>query len=193
MTYLKLSSAVLAGYVFVAVISLASAHAGNNKHAVVRDARGHAVHNTTGNCVRTKWMDSSDMCDYLAGTEVEQTVFFNFNKSSLSGADKKQLAALAKMLKSRGDVSSVRVVGYADRLGNAEYNEKLSKKRAETVRNYLISKGVARPSSTEVRWMGEDSPATNCDEGMKRSELIKCLEGDRRVEIEVDYFGRVGR
>lgn len=82
--------------------------------------------------------------------------------------------------------ASVAVAGYTDRLGSDAYNLKLSQRRADTVANYLVSKGVA-PQAISATGMGESSPVTGnkCDSVKGRKALIACLADDRRVEISV--------
>ncbi len=72
------------------------------------------------------------------------------------------LDALATDIKAKGNsVVAVRVAGYADRIGSATANEKLSKKRADAVRKYLVSKGVVNAQVVETRWFGDSAPATD--------------------------------
>ena len=52
---------------------------------------------------------------------------------------KARLDTLANVLKSDQSVKEAKIVGYADRIGSVSYNEQLSQKRAETVRDYLIA------------------------------------------------------
>ncbi|QIM68568.1 porin OmpA [Basfia succiniciproducens] len=81
---------------------------------------------------------------------------------------------------------SVNVNGYADRIGKEAANLKLSQRRAETVANYLVSKGVAQNAITATGY-GEANPVTGntCDAVKGRKALIACLAPDRRVEVAV--------
>lgn len=168
---------------------------------VVRDARGAIVVNSFGNCVRTKWDAGSDACgaapvakQKLRATIAaeERTVYFQFNKASLTTDAQAKLNTLASTLKSDDQVQQARIVGYADRIGQPAYNEALSKKRAESVRSYLISRGFINTRVAETRWLGESVPATSCPDNLLRSELIECLQKDRRVEVEIDYLPEAG-
>ncbi len=183
MSYLNAKTAILTGFVLVASASLA--HAEGSPHAVLLDTRGQPVHNTWGNCVRTRWQSSEDQCDSVTRTEL--TVYFGFNKSTLSPESKQHINSLAKSLKSAHNVKEARIIGYADRIGGPAYNEKLSKKRAENVRDYLITHGYTNARVTETRWLGESVPATDCPDTLARAQLIDCLKEDRRVEIEIEY------
>jgi len=75
------------------------------------------------------------------------------------------------------------VTGHTDRLGSDEYNQKLSKARADAVRDYLVSKGVDR-TRIETVGMGEKQPVVQCDQKDMKA-LINCLQPNRRVEVLV--------
>ena len=54
-------------------------------YGVVHNTEGTIVRNSSGNCVRTKWLTDKDVCPRGAAfTEDERTVYFEFNKSTLS-------------------------------------------------------------------------------------------------------------
>ncbi len=109
----------------------------------------------------------------------ERVVFFDFNKSDLTKHARHQLNHLAK----KSHAQTITVVGFADRIGNAAANEKLAFKRAKTVRDYLVAKGV-KAKKVEVRSLGKSAPRANCAADLPRAKLIECLSEDRRVEIE---------
>ena len=75
--------------------------------------------------------------------------------------------------------------GHADRIGSADYNQKLSVRRAESVKAYLVSKGIPGDRIfTEGK--GETQPVTGTTCDGKRGQAVRaCLEPDRRVEVEV--------
>jgi len=156
-------------------------------YSVVHDSEGAVVRNSTGNCVRTKWLNDKDTCPHGATfTQDERTVYFEFNKSTLTKEAKAHLDALISKIKAVGAVEGGQLVGYADRIGTPGYNEKLSKKRVETVRAYIAAHGL-KMTAAKIRWLGETEPVTDCAKGMPRKELIKCLQPDRRVEVELVY------
>ncbi|MGE3623264.1 MAG: OmpA family protein [Bdellovibrionales bacterium] len=157
-------------------------------YGVVTDSfSGTVVRNTTGNCVRTKWLADREACPgTMMLSQEDRTVYFEFNKSTLTKEAKKHLNDVIGKIKAMGNVEGGQVVGYADRIGRPEYNEKLSKKRVETVRAYLAAHGL-NMNAAQTRWLGDTAPVTNCPEGMPRKKLIECLQKDRRVEIELVY------
>ena len=75
------------------------------------------------------------------------------------------------------------MTGHTDRIGSAEYNQKLSKQRADAVRDYLVSKGVDR-TKIETIGMGEKQPVVQCNQKEMKA-LIACLQPNRRVEVQV--------
>lgn len=152
---------------------------------VVKDERGNIVVNTFGNCVRTKWSAAYDECNDL-GIEA-RTVYFDFDSAALTPAAKAKLDSLVDIIASSTEVESVSIVGYADAIGGADYNYRLSQRRAKAVEDYLAAKGYLDTKSTDVRAFGEDVPVSNCA-GVKGNELKACLWRDRRVEIELNFF-----
>ena len=74
-------------------------------------------------------------------------------------------------------------VGHADRIGSDAYNMKLSVRRADSVKAYLVSKGIAA-SRIYSEGKGERQPVKECKGEKKTKELIACLEPNRRVESE---------
>ena len=77
------------------------------------------------------------------------------------------------------------VTGHTDRIGTQAYNQKLSERRADAVRDYLVSKGVAK-DKIETLGMGKTQPlpGVSCNQKAMK-ELIACLAPNRRVEVEV--------
>lgn len=110
---------------------------------------------------------------------------FDFDKAVL------RPEGIAKLDTLTGDIRGIKLeviiaVGHADRFGTDAYNQKLSEKRAEAVKTYLVSKGV-EPNRIYTEGKGEKQPITKAGEckGPKNKKTIACLQPDRRVEIEV--------
>ena len=116
----------------------------------------------------------------LASTEL-----FEFNKATLTSEARAKLdAEVIGKLKDFGDIRYVNVNGHADRLGTPGYNQRLSEKRAEAVRAYLVSKGTDA-GKVEVFGFGKTLPVKSCPDEAKRAALIECLAPNRRVVVEV--------
>jgi len=116
----------------------------------------------------------------LASTEL-----FEFNKAVLTKEARAKIdtEVVAKL----GDLRDVRYIivnGHADRLGSVQYNQKLSEKRAEAVRAYLVSRGVAA-DKVETLGFGKTLPVKACPDQKERKGLIECLSPNRRVVVEV--------
>jgi OOP family OmpA-OmpF porin len=111
---------------------------------------------------------------------------FDFDKAVLRPEGKAKLDDVTGKLKDM-KLEVIIAVGHTDRIGSDKYNQKLSEKRAEAVKAYLVGKGVeANRVYTEGK--GEKQPVTGdkCGKSDKKSKkLIECLQPDRRVEIEV--------
>jgi OOP family OmpA-OmpF porin len=107
-----------------------------------------------------------------------QAALFDFNKAELKPAGKEQLKGYYEKTKAElSSAHSVKITGHTDNVGTHEYNMKLSKRRAEAVREYLISIGVDA-SKMEVDGEGETQPVADNSTKEGRAK-------NRRVEIEV--------
>lgn len=109
------------------------------------------------------------------------TELFAFNSAELQMPQPK-LDDIATALNRNREVSNVAITGYADRIGSNQYNLRLSERRAISVKDYLVNKGVDS-SRMKTEGKGEANPVVVCT-NKKRSDLIKCLEPNRRVEVE---------
>jgi OOP family OmpA-OmpF porin len=110
---------------------------------------------------------------------------FDFDKSTLRSEGKEKLDDLVSKLQAI-DVETIIDIGYTDRIGSKAYNLKLSQRRAETVKAYLVSKGIPA-NRILAEGKGKANPVTKPGEckGHISRKLIKCLQADRRVEIDV--------
>ncbi|MDA8108492.1 MAG: OmpA family protein [Betaproteobacteria bacterium] len=111
-------------------------------------------------------------------------VLFDFDKSALKPAGKEKLDELVGKIKDI-NLEVIIAVGYTDRIGSVAYNQRLSVRRAESVKRYFVSKGIeANRIYTEGK--GKSQPVKTCPRHMKSVKaLIACLAPNRRVEIEV--------
>ena len=109
---------------------------------------------------------------------------FDFGKSTLRPAGRKKLDEFADALKTT-EYSTIHVVGHTDRIGSRQANEKLSLRRAQAVKDHLVSHGILS-DRIEAKGVGFDQPLTKPDDcqGLGREALIACLQPDRRVEVD---------
>ena len=118
---------------------------------------------------------------------LKSDVLFTFGKSTLKPEGRQALDQLYTQLSNLDPKDgSVVVLGFTDRIGSDSYNQKLSEQRAQSVVDYLVSKGIPA-NKISARGMGESNPVTGstCNNVKARAALIDCLAPDRRVEIEV--------
>jgi OOP family OmpA-OmpF porin len=110
---------------------------------------------------------------------------FDFDKFALRAEGKTVLDELLNKVKGI-KLEVIIAVGHADRFGSDKYNQVLSEKRAASVKDYLVSKGL-EPNRVYTEGKGKKQPVTKADQckGAKSKAVVACLQPDRRVEIEV--------
>ena len=108
---------------------------------------------------------------------------FDFNKSVVKPDAKSKLDGLVGKVKGV-NLEVVIAIGHADRIGSNAYNNKLSLRRADSVKAYLVSKGIAA-NRIYTEGKGEKQPVKDCPAMKDRKKLIACLQPNRRVEVEV--------
>ena len=109
------------------------------------------------------------------------TELFAFDSAELRMPQPK-LDEIANALSSNHEIDNVVITGYTDRIGSGKYNQKLSERRAVAVKSYLTGKGIDA-NRLKAEGKGEANPVVVCTD-KKRPALIKCLEPNRRVEVE---------
>ena len=103
-----------------------------------------------------------------------KNIFFDFDKYELKRESYPELNRLVKILKENKKLK-VLIEGHTDIVGSDEYNLKLSEKRAEAVRNYLVKKGIER-KRLSVKGYGARKPVADNESEEGRAK-------NRRVEI----------
>jgi OOP family OmpA-OmpF porin len=103
-------------------------------------------------------------------------VLFDFDKAVLKPAGKEKLDDLAAKVKAI-NLEVVIAIGHTDSIGSDAYNQKLSVRRAESVKAYLVSKGV-EPNRIYTEGKGEKQPVAS-------NKTKDGRQKNRRVEIEV--------
>ncbi len=122
-------------------------------------------------------------CNFTARLTGDAT--FDFDKSVLKPAARAQLDRdVVGRLGSCASISGVSVNGHTDRIGSASYNQKLSERRANVVRDYLVSKGMDK-SKVETFGYGKTQPIKSCPDIKNFKELVACLAPNRRADVEV--------
>lgn len=122
-------------------------------------------------------------CDATVTFQNEET--FEFNKSAVRPAAQAKLdkEVIAK-LQTCARIELILVSGFTDRLGSQQYNQKLSERRANAVKAYLVKKGVGS-SQIDTIGMGKTMQVKSCPDGKNRKALIACLAPNRRATVEI--------
>jgi OOP family OmpA-OmpF porin len=103
-------------------------------------------------------------------------VLFDFDKATIKPEGKSKLDDLAAKVKDI-NLEVVIAIGHTDAIGKDEYNQKLSVRRAESVKAYLVSKGI-EPNRVYTEGKGEKQPVAS-------NKTADGRQKNRRVEIEV--------
>ena len=103
-------------------------------------------------------------------------VFFDYDKSELKSESFPELERIIELLRENPKVR-LRFDGHTDDQGSDEYNEKLSQRRAEAVRDYIVAGGVPT-ARLEARGLGKRKP-------MMQGSTDEARASNRRVEMKV--------
>ena len=106
-------------------------------------------------------------------------IAFVFGRAEFSAEGQKAVDELVELLRSRPVDKSVKLVGHTDAVGDPEFNRLLSLKRAERVRDYVVSRGVMAPIKVDGR--GEDEPYAPDDVKLYSEDELARMS--RRVQL----------
>ncbi len=192
---------IMIGSLFIASQSMtlsAFAHGPQAPEGFVGDSTGVVVTDNYGECVKTGFPPPANVkcvekvaaapaaaAPTPAPAAVAQTVvlsasaLFDYDKSNLRPAGKQELDAVVTKMKGGAKVSEINVTGHTDSRGSNAYNQELSERRANSVRDYMIGAGVDTSLITSTSGMGETKPVASNDTDEGRQQ-------NRRVEIVVE-------
>jgi OmpA-OmpF porin, OOP family len=105
---------------------------------------------------------------------VLNNIFFDFNKSDINTRSYSELDEVVKFLK-ENPVIKVEISGHTDNVGNENYNQQLSLKRAQSVVSYFLSKGIAVSQLTQTGY------------GSKKPILPNDTEENRQVNRRIEF------
>ena len=115
-------------------------------------------------------------------------LLFGFDSSALRDASKENLRKLANIM-GEDDDTDLMIVGHTDSTGDADYNQSLSERRAQSAADYLIDQGIAS-SRIQIEGRGEAEPIADNDTEAGRQD-------NRRVEVAIfaseEYIERLER
>lgn len=116
----------------------------------------------------------------VMGEELARTIlYFDFDRSNITDNAQLQLDDFVETMKGRGLQNvAITLEGHADRAGPVGYNEGLSERRAEEVRQELLRQGIEVLDLDELKtgWQGETQPAVPTPDGVP-------AQANRRVEV----------
>ncbi len=184
---------------FLAGLTVASG-AGFAATGYVDDSSTGIVRTGYGECLHTsRWGEENfiEECDpvpkkaevavvmvkELKPVSLAADALFAFDSADLTDEGRSRLdqvigSLTAKQLENK----QIEITGYTDRIGPETYNQGLSERRAQTVRDYLVSKGLPE-DAISTQGLGAAKPVVGC-EGERGASLIECLAPNRRTEIE---------
>ena len=108
---------------------------------------------------------------------MEEAVLFSTGKSDLMPTAEERLTRVASFLKQMQPDSNIEVEGHTDNVGKDETNMRLSQQRADSVKNFLIMRGI---SETRISAVGKGE-----SEPMASNDSVEDRAVNRRVEIVV--------
>ncbi|WP_209389821.1 MULTISPECIES: OmpA family protein [unclassified Chryseobacterium] len=162
---------------------------GKGRNAALGAILGGVIGGVAGNVIGNK-MDkqAKEIKETLPGAEVERVgdgikitmnesiVTFAFDSSNLTTLAKTNLDKLVQVLVNNPD-TNINIYGHTDSKGSDDYNQKLSERRANSVKAYLVSKGIAS-SRMFALGEGESMPVASNDTEEGRAK-------NRRVEFAI--------
>jgi OOP family OmpA-OmpF porin len=109
----------------------------------------------------------------LKAEDAMYLVFFDFDSSTVAGGGDSVLNSVVEEIKARG-LKNIKLIGHADTSGSDEYNDKLAMKRAQSVKDALIKRGISTGITLESR--GESELLVETSDGVREP-------ANRRVQI----------
>ncbi|RAP59746.1 OmpA family protein [Oleiagrimonas sp. MCCC 1A03011] len=122
--------------------------------------------------------------------EFSTDALFGFDAARLTPVGRHQLDSMLRRIRRHGAVDVMQVVGYTDRIGTFRYNLDLSRKRAQSVRAYLVREGIPGSVIHAQGW-GERDPLVTCTD-TDHALLVRCLAPNRRVEVMAEVTQQQG-
>ena len=148
------------------------------------DSDGDGVADIDDRCPTVKGTIENKGCPEIAKKDIERItylgskIFFENNSAVLKVASLVQLDELAALI-NKYDASNLVVEGHADSNGSDAFNLELSQKRTESVKDYLIKKGVSGSRIKAIGY-GESKPIATNSTALGRAK-------NRRVELKMSY------
>lgn len=161
--------------------------------AWLSNREGQPIHLGSG-CIHTgEWKTSMPTCPEptlvhengraMIVFSLDDAALFDFDQAKLSDRARVNLDALVASVDKAAKIESISVTGHADRIGPPRYDKRLAQRRAEAVKDYLVTKGI--PAS-RIQASSDDTvaPFVTCPNIKRERARIRCLAPNRRVDIE---------
>ena len=192
-------ASIAAGLLFANTAFAHEAGIANDSYVGAAGGGGHYITDSSGDCVRTGSWKVEDMtvdcgaeppkaepmaappppaAPSYESMSLSASALFDFDKAVLKPEGKQALDEVGDKITSKGaTVVDIDVVGHTDSIGTEEYNQALSLRRATSVKDYIVSKGVD-PSIIDVSGKGESEPVADNSTKEGRAQ-------NRRVEVSI--------
>jgi outer membrane protein OmpA-like peptidoglycan-associated protein len=148
------------------------------------DSKGEADWDVDMNMPDVDWPEFKDTDVDVRGNDkysvysLGENILFDTDKAEIKTGAEANLQKISASIAKRSKEGQVRIYGYTDAKGSANYNKELAEKRAEAVKNWLQKQGNIDGSRLSVHPVGEGQPAES-------NATAKGRQQNRRVEIAV--------
>jgi len=153
----------------------AGAAQGRADEAMNKAGQANDLANKDSEEISTLRQQVSNLDDYKQVSDL--TIPFGFNKSALTAKDKEDLDKMVASA-SANKRYFIAVEGFTDKVGSRQYNETLSKKRADAVVEYLVAKHDIPIYRIHMIGLADDKPVDTSRNRMARAK-------NRRVEVKI--------
>jgi OOP family OmpA-OmpF porin len=151
-----------------------------------KDSDGDTVSDHLDNCPKEKGVATNQGCppqqEQLVAIqkgqlEIKQSVFFDTGKATIQRRSFRMLNQIARVIQEHPEIDKIIIEGHSDNVGNADFNRKLSLARAQSVKDYLVKKGV-EASRLDAKGYGPDRPIAS-------NNTAKGRAANRRVAFTI--------
>lgn len=122
----------------------------------------------------TSFLDSAKVLSF-------DNIFFEFKSANIREESYESMDKIVALMKQQLS-AKFRIEGHTDAIGSREYNQKLSERRAESIKNYLVSKGLNR-LRFETKGYGKDKPVADnsTDEGRSKNRRVEFIVTEKEA------------
>ncbi|MHA6249683.1 OmpA family protein [Pontibacter sp. CAU 1760] len=152
------------------------------------DSDGDGVPDNEDNCPTSPGTAETNGCPELDQATLkllEEKVRFEFDRARVQESYKQLLDSIVVALQKYPD-HVLLIKGHADYIGSDEYNQVLSERRAEAVKEYLVQRGVQNPDRMVTKGYGETQPLVKVNERLSRRRTESARAKNRRVGFEMN-------